>query len=57
MMQNDTEIRNCVRISDTRIDCEILHPVFGWVPFTADANDFEPHGRALYAAAVKFMAV
>ena len=54
-MQNDVEIRNCVRISATRIDCEILHPVFGWIPFTADANDFEAHGRAIYAAAASLI--
>ena len=54
-MQNDTEIRNCVRISATRIDCEILHPVFGWVPFTADADDVDAHGRVIYAAAAAML--
>lgn len=32
------------------VDCEIEHPVLGWIPFTAAADDIEPHGRALFAA-------
>jgi hypothetical protein len=31
------------------IDCEIEHPVFGWIPFTASPDDVEPHGREIYA--------
>lgn len=46
----DVEIRNIVALPDGRFDCEILHPVFGWVPFTADANDVAAHGRAIHAA-------
>jgi len=34
--------------SDT-IDCEIDHPEYGWIPFTAEPNDVEEHGRAIYA--------
>lgn len=34
------------------IDGEIEHPLLGWVPFTAAAEDPEPMGRALYAAAI-----
>lgn len=30
------------------IDCEVNHPVHGWIPFTADPNDVEEHGRVLY---------
>ena len=30
------------------IDCEIDHPKFGWIPFTADPNDPEQHGRDIY---------
>ena len=45
------EIRNAVKLDDDRIDCEINHPVYGWIPFTADANDAEPHGREIHAAA------
>lgn len=49
-MQNDVEFRNVVQLDDSRYDCEINHPVFGWIPFTADSNDVEPHGRAIWAA-------
>ena len=31
--------RNAQRLSDGRIDCEIEHDVFGWIPFTCDPND------------------
>lgn len=31
------------------IDCEIEHPVFGWIPFTANPQDVEEHGRELFA--------
>lgn len=30
------------------IDVEINHPDFGWIPFTADQNDVEPHGRQIF---------
>lgn len=43
------EIRNPVRNPDGTIDCEIHHPVYGWIPFTASPHDVEPHGRAIYA--------
>lgn len=42
--------RNVVALPDGRFDCEIEHPQFGWIPFTADPNDVEPHGRAIWAA-------
>lgn len=45
-------VRNPVFTVDGRIDCEVQHPQFGWIPFTADQNDVEPHGRAIYAAAL-----
>jgi hypothetical protein len=35
------------------IDIEIEHPVWGWIPFTADPNDVELLGKALYDAAVE----
>lgn len=47
------DIRNPVFTSDGRIDCEIDHPVYGWIPFTADLNDVEQHGRDIYAAALE----
>lgn len=31
--------RNAKRISYNRIDCEIDHPVYGWIPFTCDPTD------------------
>ncbi|MDX5413413.1 MAG: hypothetical protein LPK02_10245, partial [Rhodobacterales bacterium] len=33
------------------IDCEINHPDFGWIPFTASPDDPEPIGAAIFAAA------
>jgi hypothetical protein len=33
------------------IDCEIEHPVFGWIPFTASPNDVEETGREVFAEA------
>lgn len=35
-----------------RIDVEIEHPVYGWIPFTAAADDSEAMGRELHAQAV-----
>ena len=33
------------------IDCEIDHPAYGWIPFTADPNDVEPLGKEVFDAA------
>lgn len=44
--------RNPTFTADGRIDCEIEHPQFGWIPFTADANDVEPLGQDIYAQAI-----
>lgn len=30
------------------IDCEIEHPEYGWIPFTASPDDVEEHGREIY---------
>jgi hypothetical protein len=30
------------------IDCEIEHPIYGWIPFTASPRDVEEHGRVIY---------
>ena len=46
------QIRNPVYLADGRIDCEVKHPHFGWIPFTADPNDCEGHGREVHAAAL-----
>ena len=47
------KIRNPVFTADGRVDCEIEHPRFGWIPFTADLNDIEPHGREIHARALE----
>jgi len=44
------DIRNPVRRSATVIDCEIEHPVYGWIPFTAASDDVEAQGRDIFAA-------
>jgi hypothetical protein len=33
------EYRNGKRLSGARIDCEINHPKYGWIPFTCDPQD------------------
>jgi len=33
------------------IDCEIEHPVHGWIPFTANPNDVDPLGAQVFNAA------
>jgi hypothetical protein len=47
-MQVDIQIRNIKKIDDNTYDCEINHPQFGWIPFTASKNDIEEHGRAIF---------
>lgn len=42
-------IRN-IRVTEGGFDCEILHPKFGWIPFTATSEDSEDHGREIYHA-------
>lgn len=46
------KIRNIRYNQHGTIDCEIEHPQFGWIPFTADSDDCEQHGRDIYAAAL-----
>ena len=41
-------IRNPVHTVEGKIDCEVKHPIHGWIPFTADANDVVPHGRKIF---------
>lgn len=43
-------IRNPQYNNAGTIDCEINHPVYGWIPFTASADDPEEHGRQIHAA-------
>lgn len=45
------EIRNPQYTASGAIDCEIEHPVLGWMPFTAAADDVEPNGREIFALA------
>jgi hypothetical protein len=48
---SNINFRNPAWNSFGTIDCEIEHPVFGWIPFTADPNDVESHGQAIFNAA------
>ena len=43
------EFRYPIFTEDDRVDCEINHPDYGWIPFTADPDDVEQFGRDLYA--------
>lgn len=42
------EYRNPAYNENGTIDVEINHPDFGWIPFTASADDVEPHGRQIF---------
>lgn len=33
------EYRNARHFNNTIIDCEINHPIYGWIPFTCDPTD------------------
>jgi hypothetical protein len=46
------EIRSPRYNSAGGVDCEINHPVYGWIPFTASASDTEPVGRDVHARAI-----
>lgn len=48
-MQVTTPFRNAKYDEAGTITCEIEHPTFGWIPFTASPLDVEPHGRAIFA--------
>jgi hypothetical protein len=45
------EYRKPIFTASGAIDCEINHPVYGWIPFTADPNDIEPIGAEVFNAA------
>jgi hypothetical protein len=45
----ELESRNPVFTATGAIDCEINHPQFGWIPFTASADDVEMIGREMFA--------
>lgn len=42
------EYKNCKYNDSGTIDCEINHPKYGWIPFTACNNDAEDHGKETY---------
>ena len=46
------QIRNPQYHEQGTIDCEIEHPDYGWMPFTASPDDEEEHGRQIYVAAL-----
>lgn len=48
--ENLPEIRNPVCLSDGNFNCEINHPKFGWIPFTATSYDVEELGVSIYNA-------
>ena len=45
------EYRNPTFTATGAIDCEINHPIYGWIPFTADPADVEPIGAEVFNAA------
>lgn len=46
------EYRSAHYNANGTIDCELNHPLFGWIPFTANENDVEEFGREMFAAIV-----
>lgn len=42
-------VRNIIATSGIAIDCEIEHPIYGWIPFTAHPDDCVEMGRTVYA--------
>lgn len=46
------QVKNPQYNKSSTIDCEIEHPQFGWIPFTASPDDPEQLGRDIYAQAV-----
>lgn len=42
------EYRNPILTESGTVDCEINHPDFGWIPFTACETDIEELGRTLF---------
>jgi hypothetical protein len=48
-MNVDTPFSNARYDAGGTITADILHPVFGWIPFTANPSDVELHGRILFA--------
>jgi len=42
--------RNPIYTENGSIDCEIEHPAYGWIPFTASPDDCEAQGKAIFEA-------
>lgn len=40
--------RNATYNARGTIDCEIEHPDYGWIPFTASPDDVEPLGKEIF---------
>lgn len=47
------KFRNPSYLEDGRIDCEIDHPIHGWIPFTASIDDPDPSGRRIFMSIVQ----
>lgn len=45
-------IRNLIYNALGTIDCEIDHPDYGWIPFTASPYDVEPLGQEIHRRAL-----
>jgi hypothetical protein len=45
------EYRNAKYNAVGTVDCEINHPRYGWIPFTANPNDVEPLGSQVFDSA------
>lgn len=43
------DIRNAIHTQDGLIDCEVNHPVHGWIPFTASPDDTTELAVAVWA--------
>lgn len=50
------ELRNAKDNGNNTFDCEYNHPMFGWIPFTASAEDVEQSGRDAHASIVSGLA-
>ena len=42
------EVKNLKQFKDGAIDCEVLHEVYGWIPFTAVPGDDAPATVAVF---------
>ena len=47
------KFRNPKFNKENGIECEVKHPNFGWVQFTANKNDPDANGKRIYSEALK----